>query len=117
VLQHNKIDYKVFVDIKLHSLSNATPGDIVTVILPVTLGHPKPPQTTSISTFCIAFHIFIVGEHRDFKFRVGVDHSKSQPIDGVKARVPSKELRERLGIDNIILVLQQSRLRWYGHVL
>ena len=35
----------------------------------------------------------------------------------VKDRVPSKELRERLGIDDIILILQQNRLRWYGHVL
>jgi len=35
----------------------------------------------------------------------------------VKDRVPSKELRDRLGIDNIILVLQQNRLQWYGHVL
>jgi len=35
----------------------------------------------------------------------------------VKDRVPSKELRERLGIDDIILLLQQNRLRWYGHVL
>ena len=26
-------------------------------------------------------------------------------------------LRERLGLDDIILVLQQNRLRWYGHVL
>ena len=26
-------------------------------------------------------------------------------------------MRERLGIDNIILVLQQNRLRQYGHVL
>jgi len=32
----------------------------------------------------------------------------------VKDRVPSKELRERLGIDYIMLVLQQNRLRWYG---
>ena len=32
-------------------------------------------------------------------------------------RLPSKELRERLGIDDIALVLQQNRLRWYGHVL
>jgi len=42
-------------------------------------------------------------------------------VDGcvvkVKDRVPSKELRERLRIDDIILVLQQNRLRWYGHVL
>jgi len=34
----------------------------------------------------------------------------------VKDRVPSKELRERLGIVDIILILQQNRLRWYGHV-
>jgi len=26
-------------------------------------------------------------------------------------------LRERLGIDDIALVLQQNRLHWYGHVL
>jgi len=35
----------------------------------------------------------------------------------VKDRIPSKELRERLGIDDIILILQQNTLRWYGHVL
>ena len=32
-------------------------------------------------------------------------------------QAPSKELRKRLGIEYIILVLQQNRLRWYGHVL
>ena len=26
-------------------------------------------------------------------------------------------MRERLGIDNILTVVQQHRLRWYGHVL
>ena len=35
----------------------------------------------------------------------------------LKDRFPSKELRERLGIDDIALVLQQNRLCWYGHVL
>jgi len=35
----------------------------------------------------------------------------------VKDRVPSKELGERLGIDDIILILQENRLRWYGHVM
>jgi len=35
----------------------------------------------------------------------------------VKDRVPSKDFRERLGLDDIILVLQQNRLPWYGHVL
>jgi len=38
---------------------------------------------------------------------------------GVKLqnRIPSKGLRERLGLDDIISVLQQNRLWWYGHVL
>ena len=35
----------------------------------------------------------------------------------VKVRVPSKEWRERLGIDDILLILQQNRLQWHGHVL
>jgi len=35
----------------------------------------------------------------------------------VKDRVTSQELRERLGIDDIISLLQQNRLRWHGHVL
>ena len=35
----------------------------------------------------------------------------------VKDRALSKQLRERLGIDYIILILQQNRLQWYGHVL
>ena len=38
---------------------------------------------------------------------------------GVKLqdRVPSKELRGRLGLDDIISVLRQNRLQWYGRVL
>jgi len=35
----------------------------------------------------------------------------------LKDRLPSKELRETLGIDDIALILQQNRLRWNGHVL
>ena len=40
-------------------------------------------------------------------------------VTKVKDKVPSKELRERKrqGIDDIILVLEQNRLQWYGHVL
>jgi len=34
-----------------------------------------------------------------------------------KDRVPSKGLRERLGLDDRTSVLQQNRLRWYGHML
>jgi len=38
---------------------------------------------------------------------------------GVKLqnRIPSKGLRKRLGLNDIISVLQQNRLRRYGHVL
>ena len=38
---------------------------------------------------------------------------------GVKLqdRVPSKELRGRLELEDIISVLQRNRLRWYGDVL
>ena len=32
-------------------------------------------------------------------------------------KVPTKGLRERLGLDDIISVLQQNRLQWYGYVL
>jgi len=32
-------------------------------------------------------------------------------------RVPSKGLKERLGLVYIISVLRQNRMRWYGHVL
>ena len=35
----------------------------------------------------------------------------------VKDTVQSKKLRHRLGLDDIISVLQQNRLRWYGYVL
>jgi len=38
---------------------------------------------------------------------------------GIKLQggVPSKELRERLGLDDIISVLQQNRLHLYGRLL
>ena len=32
-------------------------------------------------------------------------------------RAPSEGLRVRLALDDIISVLQQNKLRWYGHVL
>ena len=51
------------------------------VMLPMTLGDPWQPKITPISTFCVAFRIYVVGERRDFKFGVQVDHGKSQPTD------------------------------------
>jgi len=40
-------------------------------------------------------------------------------LSGVKVtdRFMSRQLRERLGIDDIITVIQRHRLRWYLHVL
>jgi len=39
------------------------------------------PPNTPVSTFCVAFHIFVVGERRDFKFGVQIVHYKSQSMD------------------------------------
>ena len=35
----------------------------------------------------------------------------------LKDRDSNKELKERLGIVDIMSLLQQNRLRWYGHML
>jgi len=40
----------------------------------VTLGDPKS-HTTPIYALCVVYNIFVVGEHRDFKFGLQVDHS------------------------------------------
>jgi len=50
-------------------------------MLPITLVDPYLPKTTTISTLCIAFFIFVVGQHRNFKFGRQVDHSKSPRMD------------------------------------
>jgi len=42
--------------------------------------------------------------------------TKFSPSANSKILDPSAFL-ERLGLDGIILVLQQNRLRWYGHLL
>jgi len=47
---------------------------------------------------------------------VSRDENGQMDMWQVKDRFPSKELRERLEIDDIALVQQQNRLRWYGHV-
>jgi len=44
----------------------------------MTFGDPWLPQTISVSVFCIAFHVFVMGEHRNFKFGMDVDHIMSQ---------------------------------------
>ena len=43
----------------------------------VTLSDFWLPQTTPFFKFCIPFHIFVVGEDKDFKFDRQVDSSKS----------------------------------------
>jgi len=37
-------------------------------LIPVTLRDPNYLQTTLVSTFFIAFHVFVVSEDKDFKF-------------------------------------------------
>ena len=46
--------------------------------LPMTLSGPKPPHTTTISTFCVAFHIFVAG--RNFKIGMWIERSKCHPM-------------------------------------
>ena len=38
------------------------------VMLPMPLNDSEPPQTTPVSTFCVFFHIFVMDEHKNFKF-------------------------------------------------
>jgi len=45
----------------------------------MTLDDPKHPKP--LSPFYTDFLILVVGEYRDFKFGVQVDHSKSQPTE------------------------------------
>jgi len=45
---------------------------------------PKSPNgwlKTWIFTLCVAFHIFVAGNHRHFKFGMWIEHSKSPPTD------------------------------------
>ena len=49
------------------------------------LSYPKPPKRwlkkRIFANFCVAFHIFVAGNHRHFKFGMSIDHSKSKPMD------------------------------------
>jgi len=40
-------------------------------------GDDLSPLSGLFSTFFIAFHIFVTDEHRDYKFGVQIDYSKS----------------------------------------
>jgi len=60
------------------------------------------------SNMCFIAAFIVCTEMRMFRWMCGVK---------LQDRVRSTELRNRLGLDDIISVLQQNRLRWYGHVL
>jgi len=77
------------------------------VTLSVTLGDLNP-QTTQISKFCIAYHIFIADEHRDFKFGVRVDYRKSQPVDN---KLPERDV---VTYSNPFLILVPIKYLWNG---
>ena len=47
----------------------------------VTPKSPKGWLNTKILTFSVAFHIFVAGNRRHFKFGMRIEYSKSQPTD------------------------------------
>ena len=71
---------------------------------------PMIPQTTPVSTFCAAFHIFILGEHRAFKFGRQVDHSKSQPMDDK----PSQKLEWSHFVTHFKFLTPPPKYLWKG---
>ena len=44
-------------------------------MFPMILGDNLTPETTQIFAFFVAFHIFVLGERRDFKLGTQVDRS------------------------------------------
>jgi len=81
-------------------------------------------KRVSFYSFYIFFYVSFCFEIVQWMFQhqVALRQAETRMVRwmcGVKLqdRVPSKGLRERLGLDDIILLLQQNRLRWYGHVL
>ena len=42
---------------------------------------PAGAPKTRMFTFGVAFHIFVAGTHRHFKFGMWIEHSKSEPTD------------------------------------
>jgi len=70
--------------------------------------------------FIVLLIIFVISLLSLISFFIATDTMRMvRWIYGVKLqdRVLSKGLRERLELDDLISVLQQNRLRWYGHVL
>jgi len=45
------------------------------------LNPPKGGLKTKLFTFGVAFHFFVAGNRRHFKFSMWVEHSKSLPTD------------------------------------
>jgi len=43
------------------------------------LSAQRVAQNENFYIFCVAFHIFVAGNRRHFKFGMQIDHSKSQP--------------------------------------
>ena len=57
-----------------------------TLALP--LSTPKGWLKTIFSEFCVAFHIFVAGNGRHFKFGMQIDQSKSQLKDDKLTNCP-----------------------------
>jgi len=63
--------------------------------------------------------IIIIHQYSDLRYgkRKGIQLVKMQFKFSNCGSFPRKQLRDRLGTDDIISVLQQNTLWWYGHVL
>jgi len=55
-------------------------------------------KTTLISKFCDVFHIFVLGEHRDFKFGTQVDRHNSEPTQ-------NKPSQKRAWLSHVIHII------------
>jgi len=67
---------------------------------------------TQNSVFFLMYNFISVHFHAMAAIPNGISYDQL-----THTRVPSKELRERLGLDDIISVLQPNILRWYEHML
>ena len=79
-------------------------------------------KTIFFTYFRVAFHIFVAGNHRHFKFGMPIDHSKSQPTDDTVPKIGVVTSRNPLLIlhcwpspdknEQIQLITNSGRLNW-----
>ena len=71
----------------------------------------------TLQTLWLGFVVRILVAQLTLSIYVHANKTRLECVVGILTMCMCKELRERLGVDDIALILQQNRLRWYGHVL